>query len=153
MGTESTFQDNAGGIATTARTLHPAEMVEDILQSLPAHCIQLQGSASSVKTYGIRLGSQCRHCMEIPSTFRDMAGGSATNAATLHPAEVALQVQCNHRSFTAFTVLGLHECFRKMPGAQQPPQEHCSQLKWHCRCTAITAESLHPASWAMHHPS
>ena len=116
----------------------------------------------------------CIHCMTTASTFPDNAGGSASTAGTLHPPEVALKSYCNHCRLTASnsralhplsqhtaanfwysasTAWALHPRSGTLQLALQPHKQHGIQLKWHCRCSTITAGSLHPPSWALHPPS
>ena len=95
--TASTFRGTAGCNETTAGILHPDE---EALQVQCNDCriteMSVMGTESCFTTYCIHLESHCRHCMGTASTFRDMAGGSSTTAATLHPAEEALEAHCNH---------------------------------------------------------
>ena len=102
LGTASTFPDNAGGTATTAATLHPAEV------ALPEHCHHCRiiafsfiGTAYYNTPQCLHIVGHCIHCMSTASTFQDNAGGIATTAVTLHPAEVALKAYCNHCWLTA----------------------------------------------------
>ena len=86
--------------------------------------------------------------MGTAPTFRDRATGTATTAGTLDPAEVALQVHCNHCRITASTACSQHPHSGTMQGALQPLQGHSALKKWPWRCTAMTAGPLHSPSWA-----
>ena len=158
IGTASTFQDNAGVIASNAETLHPAEVA---LKAYCHHCrltaSTFLGTDSSVKTYCIQLVRHCRHCMGTAYTFRETVGGTATNAGSLHPSSWALHPLSYHTACTlwdtASTAWALHPCSWTLHLAVQPLQQNCILVKWHCRCTAITAGSLYPPSWALPPPS
>ena len=73
LGTASMFSDKAAHTATTAGTLHTAEV------ALQVHCIQHRltastfgGTVSSITTYDIHLVGHCNYCMGTVATFREL---------------------------------------------------------------------------------
>ena len=125
------------------------------------HCMDtestLMSTASSISTYSMHIVGQCILCMGTESTLWDMAVHSETTAATLHPAEVALQAQGNHCRFTASTFVGtassvttycmhhLQHCMHDIGSA--------STFRETVGGTATTVDSALPHSWTRHHPT
>ena len=146
-------------------TMHP----------LHEHCIHIPGqcrghcnycrdtastfmrTASSVITYCIHLVGHCIHCLATASTFPGNAGGTATTAATLHPAEASLHLHCHHYKITAFTFMGT--AYYNTPQCLHIVGHyiHCmftaSTFRDIAPCTSTTARSLNPPSFALHSPS
>ena len=84
-----------------------------IQENCRGHCNQCRitastfmSTASSIKTYCMHIVGHYIHSIGTASMFRDTVVVSANTAATLHPAEVTLQVHCHHCRITAFTFIG-----------------------------------------------
>ena len=85
--------------------------------------------------------------MGTASTFRDTEVGPATSAFTLHPAEVEMQVHCNHCRITASTQCSHHPHSSTQHGALQPLQDHCIHLHGPC---ILHHNILHPPCGTLH---
>ena len=73
MTTASKFPDNVGGNASTAGTLHTAEV------ALQAQCINDKltesisvGTAAPITTYDFHLVGHCNYCIGTASKFREL---------------------------------------------------------------------------------
>ena len=154
MSTASTFQDNEGGFATTAGTLHPAEVA---VKAFCNHCRLIAsmfiGTASLVATYCIHLVEHCIHCMSTATTFQDNAGDTASTAATLHSTEVALLGHCHHCRIPAFPFIGTAYCNTpqclRIVGNCIHSMSTASKFQDKAGSIATTAGTLHPADVEM----
>ena len=154
LGTASTFSDNAVGTATTAGTLHTAEV------ALQVHCIQHRltastfvGTATSITTYNIHVMGHSNYCMGTASKLRELYGPlqpwqhhcihlhgpCILHDNTLHPPcgtlhslhDYCIHIpricgkHCKHCKDTDFSCSGNE-------GVQQSLQAHCIHLRGHC---------------------
>ena len=120
------------------------------IQSLHDNCIHLHRHCilqhTTMAPHGGTLLPLHEHCIHITEQCR----GHCNHCRTLHPTEVALKAYCNHCQLTASNSWAVHPQTGIQNEALQPLQGHCSQLKWHCRCTEMNAGSLHPPSCVLH---
>ena len=106
-------------------TLHTAGSLHQVHE----HCIHIQGNCRI----------HCNHCRISASTFM----GTASSVIK----------DCIPFWHTASTACALHQNSGTILGALQTLQGQCIELKGLFRCTAITAVSLPPPSWALDPPS
>ena len=125
IGTAYTFRDSSGDTATTAGSLHPAEV------ALQAHCYQhrvtassawawqphsgklqeplyhcritastFMGTASSIRKSCIHLVGNCIQCRGTASTFTEMTRGNANTAGSVYPPSWELHALSKRAAYT-----------------------------------------------------
>ena len=143
MGTASKFRHNAGGIATTAGSLHPVH----------EHCIHIQGSfgGTAITAGSVHPPSWALHSLskQSASTWWDTASTSGEihihgkHRRALQP----LQLHCIqlkwHCTLTVIPAGSMHP----PSWALHPPSQHASCTLWD---TASTAWALQQHSRTMH---